>query len=65
MPALSQRPWEAAFIRLWQADASQAAVAAPLHISASTVKPHTHLLQQEGKIQLRPPWQGLVDRGRS
>jgi hypothetical protein len=48
------RPWEAEFIRLWEAGASQAAIAEALGIPVGTVKSRAHTLQQQGTIQARP-----------
>ena len=48
------RAWEADFIRLWEAGATQAAIAQALGIPLGTVKSHAHTLQQQGRIQPRP-----------
>jgi hypothetical protein len=48
------RPWEPEFIRLWQAGATQAAIAQALGIPVGTVKSRAHTLQQQGTIQGRP-----------
>ena len=48
------RAWEPEFIRLWQAGATQAEIAAALAIPIGTVKSRAHTLQQQGKIQARP-----------
>ena len=40
------RTWEPEFIRLWQAGASQAEIAAALDIPLGTVKSRAHTLQQ-------------------
>jgi hypothetical protein len=46
--------WEPEFIRLWQAGATQAAIAQVLGIPVGTVKSRAHHLQQQGKLQPRP-----------
>jgi DNA-binding IclR family transcriptional regulator len=48
------RAWEADFIRLWEAGASQAEMAQALGIPLGTVKSRAHTLQQQGRIQPRP-----------
>jgi DNA-binding transcriptional MocR family regulator len=48
------RAWEAEFIRLWQAGATQAQIAQALGIPQGTVKSRSHTLQQQGTIQARP-----------
>jgi hypothetical protein len=53
-PAPSPRSWEPEFIRLWQAGASHVAIAEALGIPIATVKSRSHLLLQQGKIQVRP-----------
>jgi DNA-binding transcriptional MocR family regulator len=54
------RAWEADFIRLWQAGATQAQIAQALGIPVGTVKSRAHTLQQQGTIQARPPGQRAV-----
>jgi hypothetical protein len=48
------RPWEAAFIRLWERGATHTAIAQALGCPVGTVKSRSHTLQQQGKIQARP-----------
>jgi hypothetical protein len=48
------RAWEPEFIRLWEAGAPQAAIAAALGVPLGTVKTRAHTLQQQGTIQPRP-----------
>jgi hypothetical protein len=48
------RAWEPDFIRLWQAGASQAAIAQALGVPVGTVKSRAHHLAAQGKIQPRP-----------
>jgi DNA-directed RNA polymerase specialized sigma24 family protein len=59
MPAPSPRPWEAEFIRLWQAGATQAAIAEALGIPIGTVKSGSPPLLQRRRIEPRPR-RGLV-----
>jgi predicted ArsR family transcriptional regulator len=47
------RAWEADFIRLWEAGATQAQIAQALGIPHGTVKSRAHRLQQQGTIQTR------------
>jgi hypothetical protein len=54
--------WEADFIRLWQAGATQAEIAAALGIPLGTVKSRGHRLGAQGKLQPRP--RGGADPGR-
>lgn len=49
----SARPWEPEFIRLWQAGATQAAIAQALAIPVGSVKSRAHALAAQGKIQPR------------
>lgn len=48
------RAWEPDFIRLWQAGASQTAMAQALGLPVGTVKSRAHTLQQQGTIPPRP-----------
>lgn len=48
------RAWEAEFIRLWEAGATQADIATALGIAAGTARSRAYTLQQEGKLALRP-----------
>src|SRR5262249_37650070 len=48
------RAWEPEFIRLWEAGATQADIAAALGIAAGTARSRAYTLQQEGKLALRP-----------
>jgi ATP/maltotriose-dependent transcriptional regulator MalT len=47
------RAWEPDFIQLWQAGASQEAIAQALGIPVGTVKSRAHALAAQGKIQQR------------
>src|SRR5262249_45281956 len=48
------RAWEPEFIRLWEAGATQADIAAALGIAAGTARARAYTVQQEGKLALRP-----------
>jgi hypothetical protein len=50
----SPRPWEADFIRLWQAGATQAAIAEALGCPVGTVKTRAQRLVAQGKLAARP-----------
>jgi DNA-binding NarL/FixJ family response regulator len=56
------RPWEPEFIRLWEQGATQAQIAQALGCPVGTVKSRAHRLQQQGKIQARPPAQPAAQK---
>jgi DNA-binding NarL/FixJ family response regulator len=51
---MPERPWEAEFIRLWEAGAKDQAIADALRIPEGTVRSRIYTLQKEGKLGTRP-----------